>query len=95
MMYRDNLPSDHGMLFVYPTPAREAYWMYNCKIPLDMIWLDREGKVLEVVQSAPPCAGPPARCPAYGGHELASFVLELGSGQAKTHGVAAGKQVRL
>lgn len=95
MMYRDSLPHDHGMLFVYRAPLQEAYWMHNCKIALDIVWLDKNGTVLEVVPDAPPCEKPEKQCPPYGGHFAANYVLELGAGQAKAHGVAAGKVIRL
>ena len=95
MMYRDSLAADRGMLFVYRGPVREAYWMHNCKIALDIIWLDQDGKVVEIAANAPPCNGPERSCPTYGGHELANYVLELGGGQAKAHQIETGKVVRL
>lgn len=95
MMYRDSLAKNHGMLFVYQGPMKEAYWMHNCKIALDIIWLDQAGKVVEVVPDAPPCDKPARDCPPYGGHEVAHYVLELGAGQAKAHGVQIGKMLRL
>ena len=95
MMYRDSLAPDHGMLFIYNAPVKEAYWMHNCKIALDIIWLDKAGKVVEVAAGAPPCEKEARDCPSYGGHEQAFYVLELGAGQAKVHGVENGKLLRL
>ncbi len=95
MMYRDSLAAGRGMLFVYRGPMKEAYWMHNCKIPLDIIWMDKSLKVVEVVPNAPPCTGPAKDCPSYGGHEIAYYVLELGAGQAKAHGVETGKTLKL
>jgi len=95
MMYRDSLAPDHGMLFIYNAPVKEAYWMHNCKIALDIIWLDQAGKVVEVVAGAPPCEKEARNCPSYGGHEPAFYVLELGTGQARAHGVETGKLLRL
>ncbi len=96
MMFRDSLAADHGMLFVYGgRPIREPYWMHNVRIPLDIVWLDKTGKVVEVVSSAPPCLGEERSCPHYGGSQPASFVLELGGGQAKAHGVQVGTVVHI
>ncbi len=95
MMYRESLAADRGMLFVYRGPIKEAYWMHNCKIALDIIWLDKDSKVVEVVPNAPPCDRPAKECPSYGGHETAYYVLELGAGQAKAHGVETGKTLKL
>ncbi len=95
MMYRDSLAKDRGMLFVYGSPQREAYWMHNCKIPLDIIWIEKGGKVVEIAPDAPPCNGPERSCPSYGGNQFADYVLELGGGQAKAHGVEVGKVIRI
>jgi len=55
--------------------------MYHCKISLDMIWMDRQRRIVEIAEQVPPCPpGPPEQCPNYGGHEPAMFVLEAGGG---------------
>src|SRR5690242_12860345 len=46
MMYRTELSSGRGMLFVHAYPGRYPYWMANCKIPLDIIWMDTEHRVV-------------------------------------------------
>ena len=92
MMYRTELPAGHGMLFVHGTPGKYSYWMANCKIPLDIVWLDQDHRVVEISPDTPPC--PSAKdCPTYGGHQLAAFGLELGTGQAAKHGVVVGSVV--
>ncbi len=53
MMYRDSLPKDRGMLFLNGRPERSAYWMANCKFPLDIIWLDENRKVVEISREHP------------------------------------------
>ena len=90
MMYRDSLPNGRGMLFFQTKPVQQAYWMHNCRIPLDIVWLDETKKVVEIVRDAPPCQKPEEQCPAYGGHKLAQYVLELNGGEAKRHGIAVG-----
>src|SRR5690242_14102644 len=81
MMYRTDLPAGHGMLFVHPAPSRYAYWMANCKIPLDIIWMDSDHKVVEISPNTPPCPSGGPDCPTYGGHEVAQYALELGAGE--------------
>lgn len=95
LMFRDSLPEGRGMLFVHGSPNKYSYWMYNVKIPLDIIWMDGRGRVVEFVENAKPCPGPSSQCPNYGGNETALIVLELPGGTARKHGVAVGEFIRL
>ena len=40
LMFRESLPANRGMLFIHPKENTFHYWMYQTKIPLDMIWMD-------------------------------------------------------
>ena len=51
------------MLFVHPSAGNYAYWMYQTLIPLDIIWMDNDRKIVEMVQDAQPCKTPPEQCP--------------------------------
>ena len=97
MMFRDEFPEGRAMLFIHPTPNRYPYWMYQVKIPIDIVWMDLQRKVVEIVESAPPCM-PESRdsrqCPNYGGTKEASYVLELPSGYARKHGIREGAVVQ-
>jgi uncharacterized membrane protein (UPF0127 family) len=90
MMYRDSLPPGRGMLFLHDRRGRYPYWMFNCKIALDIIWMDSARRVVEISAATPPCEKPAAECPNYGGHEDAQFVLELASGEAARLGISRG-----
>ncbi|MGI8989202.1 MAG: DUF192 domain-containing protein [Bryobacteraceae bacterium] len=91
MMFRDSLPKDRGMLFVHTPPGQYAYWMYQCKFPLDIIWMDAKRRIVEIAADAPAGQSKPADCPSYGGHRDAQFVLELGGGEARRHGLREGQ----
>lgn len=93
MMFRDELPEDRGLLFYHGSPGRYPYWMYQVKVPLDIVWLDARKRVVEVVAAAPPCPGPQDRCPSYGGTHEAQYVLELRAGAAGRRGLQPGAQV--
>ncbi len=94
MMYRDSLPEGRGMLFLHTAPGRYPYWMHNVKIPLDIIWIDASGRVVEISARTPPCDGRPAEeCPSYGGSEPSQTVLELAAGAAERHGIRPGVQI--
>jgi len=53
-MFVKALDDDQGMLFLYPTERHIAMWMKNTFIPLDMVFIDGEGKVREVVANTTP-----------------------------------------
>lgn len=93
MMYRESLAPDRGMLFFHTSPGRYPYWMHNCKIALDLIWLDAGQRVVEIVPNAPACEKPADQCPSYGGTQEARYVLELAGGLASKYGLAPGVKI--
>ena len=95
MMFRNSLPEGRGMLFIHREPGKNAYWMYQVKIPLDLIWMDVNGNVTEIVENAPPCDKVASQCPTYGGQTESQIVLELPGGYARKHGVQVGSVIRL
>lgn len=90
MMFREALADDRGMLFYHGREGHHAYWMYQVKVPLDLVWLDSRRKIVQIVHRAPPCPGPRERCPSYGGAFPASYVLEINAGQAAANGLKPG-----
>jgi uncharacterized membrane protein (UPF0127 family) len=91
MMFRDSLAQDRGMLFVHPAEGNYAYWMYQCRIPLDIIWMNHERRIVEISANTPPCPSTSAKeCPSFGGHEKARYVLELAGGGAAMYGLHVG-----
>ncbi len=91
MMFRDSLARGHGMLFIHNTPGLYKYWMYQVKIPLDIIWMDTSHRIVEIAADTPPCSTKASLCPNYGGNQTAQFVLELGGGEARRLGLTAGQ----
>ena len=95
MMFRDSLAPDRGMLFFHKQPGVYRYWMYNVRIPLDMIWMDVDRKIVELVPDTQPCTEEdPTRCRVYGGAALAVTVLELPVGSIAKHGLRVGQRLR-
>jgi hypothetical protein len=91
MMFRDSLPRGRGMLFIHQTPGLYPYWMYQVRIPLDMIWMDASRRIVEISPDTPPCKTKASLCANYGGHQTAQFVLELGGGEARRLGLSLGQ----
>jgi uncharacterized membrane protein (UPF0127 family) len=94
MMFRKSIAPDHGMLFVHPRPGNYPYWMYQTLIPLDIIWLDSNHKIVEMAENTPPCKTQASQCAHYGGVEMSSYVLELGGGMARRYGLRLGQTIQ-
>lgn len=92
LMYRDHLPPDAGMLFFFPSDGFYAFWMKNTRIPLDMIWIDANRRVVDVRFEVPPCKADP--CPSYPPKGNSRYVLEVAGGVARQHGLKAGDVLR-
>ena len=87
LMDRPSLDAGQGMLFLFPEEAAHQFWMKNTLIPLDIIWLDRDKRVIYVSQNTPPCPVMMMNCPTYGPKLPTSYVLEIGAGLAAKHGI--------
>jgi len=88
LMYRTSLPADAGMLFDFKHDQDVAMWMRNTRIPLDMLFIDRAGRIVNIAQRAVP----------YSEATISSAapvlaVLELNGGTAARLGLKAGDQV--
>jgi uncharacterized membrane protein (UPF0127 family) len=89
LMYRQELPDDRGMLFVFDEEGEHSFWMKNTVIPLDIIFIDAQGRVTGVVERARPLD----LSPRSGGPS--KWVLEVAGGWAAARGVQTGDRVRL
>jgi uncharacterized protein len=88
LMFRKGLAADHGMLFVYRRPQPAAYWMKNTLIPLDIIFIQPDGRVLSIARNARPLDQTPL--PSGG---LILGVLEIAGGRAAQLGILPGDRV--
>jgi len=91
LMFRDRIEPDQGMLFVFETEDRSAFWMFNVKFPIDILWLDAHKRVVHIAAGVPPCPREP--CPSYPPPTPALYVLELKSGQAAAHKIKVGDRL--
>jgi len=92
LMFRDRMAEDRGMLFFFMSQGEYAFWMKNTLIPLDMIWIDAQHKVVHVAHDVQPCKADP--CPSVPPNAPATYVLETAAGVAAKHRVGVGAVVR-
>ncbi|WP_212524651.1 DUF192 domain-containing protein [Actibacterium sp. MT2.3-13A] len=89
LMHRDSLGASRGMLFLYERPQRATFWMRNTLIPLDMIFLDAQGRVTRIHENARPLD----ETVIDGGSGVVA-VLEINGGMARRIGVSVGSEMR-
>lgn len=93
LMFRDGMPRDHGMLFIFPTEGMRSFWMKNTRIPLDILYFDKDLRLVSVVNGARPCRK--AQCPGYPSSGPAMYVLEINAGLAAELELQAGDPMEL
>lgn len=80
LMYRRELATDAGMLFVFERSGSYSFWMKNTYLPLDILWLDEQFRAVHIERGVPPCMDEP--CPSYRPDADARYVLEVNRGAA-------------
>src|SRR5262245_13000232 len=91
LMFRESLPQNEGMIFVFERTGVYPFWMKNTLIPLDIVWLDEDWRIVSIAASVPPCRADP--CPTYPPAGPARYVVEVNAGFTRTHGIARGDRV--
>jgi uncharacterized membrane protein (UPF0127 family) len=81
LMFRESIPEDYGMLFVFEDEQIQGMWMKNTLIRLDIIFLSHERQVIDIYSDVPPCRSDP--CDTYVSSRPAKFALELRGGKAR------------
>jgi hypothetical protein len=92
LMDRDKLSDDAGMLFIFSEEDFYSFWMKNMRIPLDVVWISREKKVVDITSSVLPCG---ESCVPFSPGSKAAYVLEVNAGFCKKNGISAGDKVRI
>jgi len=93
LMYRDEMPAEHGMLFIFPNEAPRSFWMKNTRIALDIMYFDKDLNMVSASLETKPCRV--SRCPSYPSIAPAMYVLELNAGTAEALGVGPGARMTL
>lgn len=95
LMYRQELPTDSGMLFIFNEELPRAFWMKNTLIPLDILYFDRHKKLVSQQLSVPPCKNTISTCPNYPSEKPAKYVLEINAGMSQKYGFKIGDELQI
>jgi uncharacterized membrane protein (UPF0127 family) len=89
LMNRASLDKNGGMLFVLPESGNYSFWMKNTLIPLDIIWIDANLRIVSIARAAQPCVEPDY-CALLDPGINARYVLEVNAGQMDAIGAKIG-----
>jgi uncharacterized membrane protein (UPF0127 family) len=89
LQYRQSLADDRGMIFLFPAESVQTFWMKNTPISLDMIFINRNRKIVGIVERAVPFS-----LDARSVTEPSQYVLEINGGLARRYGIQTGDSVR-
>jgi len=96
LMHRESLAADGGMLFVFPDEDYRYFWMKNCLIDLDILYLDKSGLIFHITRMVAPERGTRDRdLEHYPSFSPAQFAIELAAGTADNLGIEVGQRVDL
>ena len=88
LMFRENIPAGHGMLFVWPRPQEAAMWMKNCPVPEDMVFIGLDNRIIHIAENTVPFSLAEIRSDG-----VAKATLELRGGETARLGITVGDQV--
>ena len=92
LMFRKELKENSGMLFIFPESDKHSFWMKNTFIPLDIIWIDENFKIVYIYENAQPCR---ESCNSITPNKDAKYVLEINSGLAEKYEMKIGDRAEI
>lgn len=87
-MFRKEIPSDHGMLFIWPAPQECAMWMRNTYVSLDIVFIDEQNRIHAIEENATPLSEG-----IISSHGSVRAVLELPAGTTEKLGLVVGDRI--
>lgn len=91
LMYRENLATDSGMIFIMPYESNWSFWMKNTLIPLDMIFVSKDLEIVYILERAEPCVI--ENCGSYSAGQEVLYIIEVNGDWTLNNGVKVGNKV--
>jgi uncharacterized protein len=92
LMYRKELCSSCGMLFIFDKEDKHGFWMKNTLIPLDMIWINKDNLIVDIIH-AETCLN--SECISYYPKSDSLYVLEVNFGYSINNNISVGDIVEM
>lgn len=89
LMYRKDLPNDEGMLFKFPSIREANFWGKNTYIPLDIAFIDKENRIIEIKQIVPMSTR------VIRSDGLCAMALETNAGYFNSNGISVGHRIEM
>jgi uncharacterized membrane protein (UPF0127 family) len=90
LMYRESMPIDHGMIFVFGPDQEREFWMRNTLIPLDIIYVNGAGRIVSIKHGVPLQEDPTVPS-----DEPMKWAIELNEGVAGATGLRVGSKLAI
>lgn len=104
LMFRENLPEERGMLFVFETEGRYGFWMKNMRFPIDILWIDKDKRMVDIKSFLKPCVEVDepfegghreSSCESYAPSGKAFYALEVKAGFVGKHKIKIGDSISI
>ncbi len=94
LMFREELEENEGMFFVFKEDGFHSFWMKNCRIALDIIWMDAKKRVVHIEEKVEPCREN-EECPTIIPARKARYALEVRAGVVSSSHLKIGDELLL
>lgn len=91
LMFRESLNENNGMLFIFNNEGNRTFWMKNTKIPLDLIFISKNKKIVDIKENFLPCSK--NSCPSYTSTQPAKYVLEVNAGFVEKNKIQIDEEI--
>ena len=93
LMFKEQLPTNKGMLFVYEQEKILSVWMKNTLIPLDILFVSEQGVIVSIFKNAQPCMKVP--CKIYRSKKSVTYILEINAGLVDKNNIRVGQRLKI
>lgn len=95
LMFRTHLGEDKGMIFYFDQTGYHAFYMYNTRIPLSVIFLNENLRIVDIQEMGPCLELNPSACPVYTPSAACKYVIEVNPGFVLKHGIKPGGMIKI